>query len=380
MGDRAQLKVLILSGNTGEGHNSAARAIEAGLADKNIVCETRDVLTFKSEKTSEGIAGLYSSVIKKAPKFFGVIFTLGKWYDDLRLPSPIYKSNARYADKLYEYIKENGYNCVICTHLFAMQAITAVRRKYQLAIDCYGVMTDYVIHPFVKDSDLDGYFVPSEAVAKQFMKKGFPREKLFVTGIPVHAEFSQSITKQEARESLNLPQDKKTVVIMTGGAGCGKVAKLCKKLNKTFGDDKLFVVLTGRNEKLKAKLDAKFADNAKFKAVEFTQETYLYLKAADCVLSKAGGLSSTEIAVANVPLIHLKAVPGLETINLKYFSRNGLSLRANNIGQAVKRLKEFFASASCAEEIIAAQKQYINANATEQLINTIGEHDRDCEK
>lgn len=366
-------KILILSCGTGEGHNSAAYAIEAGLTAENIACEVKDVLTFKSERASRRVAALYNGVITKAPKLFGLVYTLGKWYDALRLPSPVYRANAGYADKLYEYIKINGYNRIVCTHFFAMQAVTAVRRKYNLSVGCYGVMTDYTIHPFVKDSDLDGYFVPTERVARQFMRKGFARNKLHITGIPVHRKFASNVTKQSAREGLNLPQNKKIVAVMTGGSGCGKVAKLCKKLNGAFDEEYLFIVLTGRNGKLTVGLTDKFKNNNKIRVIPFTPDVHLYIKASDVVLSKSGGLSSTEISVSNVPLVHLKAIPGLETANLKYFSGNGLSLRADTVRKAVKQTKRLLSDVGCAAAMVEKQKSLINAEAAEDIIGMITE-------
>ena len=153
---------------------------------------------------------------------------------------------------------------------------------------------------------------------------------------------------------------------MTGGTGCGKIEKLCKKLDRAF-DEGLFIILTGRNEKLKAKLDSMFKENAKFQTVAFTPNVHFYLKAADCVLSKSGGLSSTEIAVANVPLIHMKAIPGLETANLKYFSKNGLSLSANTVREAVNHIRQLLSENSYTEAILAIQRFYIKADATERI-------------
>lgn len=360
-------KVIILSCGTGEGHNSAAKAIQAVLYEKGITSDIIDVLTFKSETASERVAKLYNFAIKKTPKLFGVIYTLGKWYDDLRLPSPIYRANAKYSEKLYGYIVGKNYDCVICTHFFAMLAMTAVRRKYGLATKCYGILTDYTIHPFLKDSDIDGYFVPNETVAKQFIKKGYKVDKIFITGIPVHPKFNISFTKQEAREILKLPTEKKIIAVMTGGAGCGKVVKLCRKLNGAFDGSYTFMVLTGHNGELYERLFKLFGENGKFKALPFTGDAHKYLKAADAVLSKSGGLSSTEAAVANVPLIHLKAIPGLETANLKYFARNGLSLRADTVGQAVKRIKQILSDDAFTENMLAKQKLLIKAHAAESI-------------
>ncbi len=321
---------------------------------------------------------MYNAVIKKAPALFGAVYTLGRVYDNLRLPSPIYSANAKYADGLYSYIRQNGFNCVICTHLFAMSAMTEVKRKYILSsVKGYGIMTDYTMHPFIKDSDLDGYFVPNATVAEQFVKKGFPREKLFVTGIPVRPEFNLRISKQDARISLNLPLDKKIIVIASGGAGCGKIIKLSKRMNKAFDERYLFLVLTCRNDKLKEKLDGIFKDNAKFRSAPFTADVHSYLKAADCVLSKPGGLSSTEIAVTNVPLVHLKAIPGPETANLKYFSGNGLSLRADTVKKAVENTVQLLNDESYCKIICKLQKFTVRADAAERIVKKITETIKD---
>lgn len=370
---RYRPRVLILSCGTGEGHNSAAKAIEANLKEKDVFCEVKDVLSFRSEKAGGRAAGVYNTVIKKAPKLFGAVYTLGRLYDNLRLPSPIYKLNSAYAEKLYAYITVCGFQCIVCTHLFAMEAMTAVRRSFYLTARCYGVLTDYTMHPFIKDSDLDGYFVPNEQTRRQFVRKGFAKEKVFPTGIPVHPKFVCKTSKQEARERLNIPREKKVVAVMTGGAGCGRIVSLCKELASDTDGSHLIFVFTGRNGKLKQKLDGRFAHDRRFRTVAFTPDIGYYLNAADVVISKSGGLSSTEIAVMNVPLVHLKAIPGLETANLKYFSDNGLSFRADNVKAAVAGADRLLSDRALAEEMMEKQRRYIKAGATESLVGKITE-------
>lgn len=167
------MKVLILSCGTGEGHNSAARAVEESLLKRNIDCEVRDAVSFRSERAKKKVASVYSSIITKMPSLFGAAYVLGGWYDGLRLPSPIYSANAKYAEKLYEYIAANGVNCVICTHLFAMEAMTAVRERYGCGVRVYGILTDYTAIPFYKDCVLDGWFVPNARAETQLVKRGY---------------------------------------------------------------------------------------------------------------------------------------------------------------------------------------------------------------
>lgn len=359
-----QQKVLLLSCGTGEGHNSAAYAIENNLKTMGIFCETKDVGEFISKQNVEKVNGRYARLIRRAPNLFGFVFAMGMAYDRLHLPSPIYPKYAKCAEPIYKYIKEKGFTRVICTHFFAMNAMTELRKRHGKGIPCYGVMTDYVIHPFVKETDMDGYFVPDGKVAGQFMKLGFNAERIIISGIPVHPKFNLSITKEEARHKLGLDLNAKTVLILTGSEGCGKVKKLCKKLSKEFDDTCNFLVMCGRNDSLKHKLDEDFGRLNNFKTVGFTSDINLYLKAADCVLSKSGGLSITEAAVANVPLISLNAVPGLESANFKTFTKHGLSLNGKTAKRVVKSIRLLIDNEALAANMQSLQRRYVEANAT----------------
>ncbi len=366
------LKVLILSCSTGEGHNSAAKAIAQSLEDAGIDCEVKDVLTFKSKRTSQNVSSVYSGVIKNTPALFGLAYNLGWAYDCLKLPSPIYSCNAKYASKLSEYIREKGVNCVICAHLFAMEAMTAVR-KQGLYVRTYGVLTDYTTIPFYKDTDLDGYFVPTREVGEQLVKKGITGGKVIISGIPVHPKFNSRISKAEARQALEIPQRTHVLAVMTGGAGCGNVVKLCDELGKLLPADSRVIVFTGKNKKLKDKLDKKFGDIPRFTAVAFTPEVHVYLRACDAVISKAGGLSSTEIAVLNVPLIHMKAIPGLETANSGYFSSHGLSLCAKSAKKVAYLAAGVLSNERLQEIMRRRQRDTVAATSSEFIIKRITE-------
>ena len=88
-------KVLILSCSTGEGHNSAAKAIETALKKKGIAYELTDPVSFKSEKMQNFVSNLYNVTIKKAPAVFGAVYKLGELYSEANLPSPVYWANSR---------------------------------------------------------------------------------------------------------------------------------------------------------------------------------------------------------------------------------------------------------------------------------------------
>ncbi|MFQ6976903.1 MAG: hypothetical protein ACLRSD_07905 [Oscillibacter sp.] len=61
------MKVLILSCNTGEGHNSCAAALEEECRNQNIPCDTEDALRFISPEVSRFISNWHVRIYRHAP-------------------------------------------------------------------------------------------------------------------------------------------------------------------------------------------------------------------------------------------------------------------------------------------------------------------------
>lgn len=368
------MKVLVLSCSTGEGHNSAAKAVMEALALKGAECEFIDPISFKSEKMMRRVSSTYNNIIIKVPTLFGVIYRIGAIYESLHLKSPVAWANSKYADKLSEYIKEKGFDSVVCTQLFAMQAMVAAKEKHGINLPVSCVLTDYTVIPFYKDAkSLEHHFVPTVEIKDKLVKIGFSEEQIEVTGIPTSPKFSIPLSKSEAKRMLSIPEDKRVVSILSGGAGCGKIVKICREMNKHLDESHVICVFTGKNEKLKDKLNKEFGKNEKIKIVTFTPDINVYVKASDAVLSKPGGLSSTEIAAANRALVHMKAIPGCESYNIKYFNENNLSVPGKSVKSAVKQTERLLRDQRLAEEIERSQRALIPANAAEIIANRITE-------
>lgn len=365
------MKILIATCSTGEGHNGAARAIAEKLGELNVPYEICDPLDFKSKRAARRASAVYARTIKYAPALFGAIYELGRLYDSFPLATPVYCANASYADEFYGYIKRGGFDCVVCTHLFAMQAITAVNRKFGCRIPCYGVLTDYVAIPFYKETDLDGYFVTHEEVRRQLVEKGVPRSKIHCSGIPVSGAIHTLGGRREARTRLGIPQDKAVISVLSGGAGCGKIVRLCKKLLNKFGNRAEIYAFPAKNARLYGRLNKKFGACENVKIIPFTCDLPLYIASSDVVLSKAGGLSSTEIAAAGVPLVHVKSIHGCETANRRYFAENGASVYCPTAGGAAEQVAKLLSDPAAAEEMRANQRRLIDAFAVDSIVQTV---------
>ena len=328
------MKILILSCNTGGGHNSAALAVQEALHERGAWAEIVDPLSFAGDAAKEAASNLYNSIIRNVPRAFGVIYRVGELADSALPKSPVYMANALYADKLLAYIRRENIDAVVSTHLYGMEAMTAIRKKLGERVPNYGVLTDYTCIPFFSDTQLDGYFIPHRDLRGELAAKGIDEKLMYDTGIPVSARFSQRLGQSEARERLDLPRRGAVYLVMTGGVGCGNVSEICDGLRAGDDSDFLACVLTGRNEELRAELAERYRGEPRVRPVEFTREVSVYMNAADVLITKPGGLSSTEAAAARVPLVHWITIPGCEERNADFFSARGMSVQTRSPGEA----------------------------------------------
>lgn len=365
------LNILILSCFTGEGHNSAAHAVEEALLKYGAECELVDPVSFQSKRAQNFVSGFYNGMIKKTPKAFGALYKAGALYSATDITSPVYLANAHYAETLYKYITDKQFDAVISTHLYGMEVMTAIHKRLNASIPSYGVMTDYTCIPFFTETLLDGYFVPACGVKTQLAQKNVPEERIWETGIPVSAKFNQHISKMEAREVLSIAQEEKVYLIMTGGVGCENMVSLCDEILSTAQDHSKILVMTGRNDHLNEKLRERYGETSPVRAIGFTEKVNLYMNASDVMISKPGGLSSTEAAVANIPLVHYNAIPGCETQNATFFAEHGLSCWAKSKQEAATYAKELAYDTQRSERMRTMQRQLINPDAANDIVRYV---------
>lgn len=366
------MKFLLLSCSTGEGHNHCARAVADALEAIGAKTEFLDMLNMFGDPGPLSFDKLLNRISTKTPEVFGMMYHAGSMFSSTGVTSPVYLANIRHARQLNDFIRQNAYDAVICSHLFPMETLTYLRKHGMHGVRCYGVLSDYTCIPFLAETELDGYFLPHGDVKAECVRAGMPEKKLIVTGMPVSRAFScGNLSKQEARAELGLPADKKIYMIMTGGIGCGDAVSLCDCLRRVPDKNTLLCVLPGKNEQLRAALEAGYSDGVE--VVPFTDKVALYMRAADVLLSKAGGISSSEAAVLGVPLVHTMVIPGVETLNAEFFMSHGMSFFAENIFEAARFADRLVFDRKAADRMLSAQKECVPQRGAELIAKTVTE-------
>ena len=338
------MNVLILSCNTGEGHNSAGKAIKYYFEENGDVCYMADAIAFRSEKISKIVADGHVFIYTKTPKMFDLVYNGAELFskkESSKHDSVLFTLLAKGAVKLYEYLCEHDIERIICMHPIASQLLTKVFRDHpELNIPSYLVATDYTASPGVGESNVDVFISPHPDTEHEFIKRGVSKAKIVPIGIPINHAFTELPEKSAARERLDIPKENKVALIMCGSMGCGPIEKVAEKIAEGMREKTTLVIICGRNEKLYRSLLPLSAENDNVRLLGFTDKMALYMSAADLFVTKPGGLSSTEAACVGLPMVMIDAVAGCETYNLNFFTSNGFAVTSEKYDGIVTQTLE----------------------------------------
>lgn len=330
------MRVLILSCNAGEGHNSASKAIKDTFDEGGVYCEIVDALAFISRSSSNVISKGHVKIYRHTPSLFnhGYRFMenhpkmMGR-YSGVNL---FLKAGSR---KMKKYITEGNFDTVICTHPFCGMMITNVKRRYGLNLKTCIVGTDYTCSPGSTQNTVDYYFIPDETLIEDFASKGAPREKIVVSGIPVRGIFKKSVAKAEAKKALGIPEDMPHLVMMCGSMGCGPIEEMAELICKNISTEHYLTIICGTNAKLYKSLTKNYSNVQNVAIKGYTKEVPLYMDSADIYMTKAGGISTSEALKKAVPMVFIKAVAGCEDYNVDFFVKMGAAITSDNINELV---------------------------------------------
>ncbi len=366
------MNVLALTCGTGGGHNTACAAVAEAMAARGHAVRTLNPYTLKNDQVAEVVDKAYILLAQKAPNAFGAAYKLGDVYRNLPFPSPVYRLNRLMEPLLEEYIEENHFDAAVTTHLFPAEMLTSMKRRGRVKMPrtCF-VATDYACIPFTEETDLDRYVIPAKALTAEFVGRGIDPERIRPLGIPVRAAFRQQEDRTAVRARLSLDPDKKVILVAGGSIGAGSIRQVVSILLDRYEPSAQIIVVCGSNQDLENQVREAFGGRCT--VLGFTDKMADYMKASDLYLSKPGGLSSTEAAVAGTALVHITPIPGCETSNMHFFAQNGMSLAVTSPEDELTAACDKLLDSAAREAMIAAQRRIIPADAATAICELLEE-------
>ncbi len=326
------MRTLILSCNTGEGHNSCAKAIKEYYDQIGEVCVIDDALRFISPAASKMVAGGHVFIYRHLPGVFKWGYTLSEKHPALYSNgSAVYRFMAQGSERLHRRIVAGNFDAVVCTHMFASLMLTEMLARHPMALATSFVATDYTCSPSVKDSIVDRYFIPDAVLAPDFECAVITEDKMVPTGIPVRQMFYTSLPRDEAKRRAGVPPEHKHLLLMCGSMGCGPMEELVKLLSHGLSSDQHITVVCGRNARLEQKLHKQYGLRHNIHIRGYVQDMSALMDSADLYLTKPGGISVTEAAVKALPMVLIDAVAGCESYNSIHFIRKGGAKTGNTV-------------------------------------------------
>lgn len=360
------MRVLILSADAGKTANSAAAAVAEQLEKLNMESELLDALIMVPEK-GEMLSRWSTSRIS-----LNLSRRMGRSYlsEERHAAKTLYHHCALGADALHSALEQGNYDAVLCVHVFSCMMMTAVRRKYGATPPFYFLATDYACAPGVSELDANGYFIPHRMLFGDFIRCGFPADKLYATGIPVHSRFRSHRPERAAlRRELGLPEDGRLVLLRAGNLQHKHTAHRIRSLLKALPKDVSLAVLCGKNEKLLRQLEA--APRPRLFARGFDVEPEKYLFASDLCVSRARAVSNTEALFCGIPLVLYRETRGMEAKNFEFLINSGVAQGSWSWRDVVQSVVQLLTNETIRTQMDEAVRAFLPANPAEQICKAI---------
>lgn len=324
-------RILILTVLAGMGHIRAAEAVCEGIKEVDSQAKVRLVNPLAS--TNPCLSWFINTCYLWIAKHFPWLW--GWFYDSSAISSrrsPLrYFGRKKYSLSIQKDIKGFKPQVIVSTHPFTTDGTAELKRRGVIDLPLVSIATDYHIHPFGISDFVDLFIVPGHRLAYGLESRGIAAERIKVCGIPVSPKFKEVKGKGEQRKVLNITENLPVVLILSGGFGLGPIEKLIRSFAGIDYPLQLLVV-AGRNEKLKRRLEEIIKGIlVPVKIYGFVSNMESLMEAANLVVSKPGGISTSEAIIKGLPLIFIKPVKGQEVQNVNHLVEEGIALYPENI-------------------------------------------------
>ena len=328
------MKVLIFYASYGGGHLNAAKSIENCIKTNytDIDVEMIDCMKYVNKTIEKVTTAAYREMAKKAP------WAWGRIYSDAQkgpLAHITTRSNKIMAIKLLKLLREKKPDLIISTHPFGSQMCSYLKRKNKIDSKIATIMTDFAPHDqwLVGHEYTDYFFVAHNKMKDYLISKGISENKVFDTGIPISENFQKLYNKKEIFDKYNLDESKFTILFFGGGEfGLGKtrtVQIFNNFVEETKNNNIQIIAISGKNPKMKSAFEEVVDSNnanSTVKIIEFSNEVPKLMAIANLVVTKPGGLTTSESLASHLPMVVINPIPGQEEENAEFLESKNIAV------------------------------------------------------
>lgn len=317
------MNVLILTAKYGMGHYTVSMALKQEIESEDIQVEVVDFFDVVFPKMKKVIYKVFDFLVSRCSNLYNFFYK----FSANSSFAPFNKILKRRIEKL---IEENNTDIIISSFPVCTKYISTYKKENHRILKLYTYITDIEANKEWISEEIDTYFVASDETKMQIVNYGVPLEKVKVVGIPVRKEFKEEMCLK----------DKNEIVIM--GGGLGLIPDIEETLEDLIKNENIHItLLAGKNEKLFHQYSNKYNNMT---VVAYTNEVYKYMKKAQLIITKAGGITLFEAIHLKTPMYILQPFLSQEIGNAKFIEKYKIGVVnwnkrenfANNVIQLLK--------------------------------------------
>lgn len=357
-------KILICTISIGNGHRSVTKTLSDYLQSKDNAYEVEvvDVYRYLSPVIARMINRLYESSIKYLPSVYEKFYE--KTDEDPLLNDKINLSSAPKFKKML-----NSVNPDLIIHTYPSMFYIKYH-KHENRVPAISIVTDYYAHKYWLQKNIDYYITPTKQVKLQMEHLGIASDCIYDYGIPIKETFYRKLSLEEKRALLvkyNLPIDQKILLVMSGGLGMGKIVEVFQKLKDSHYH---LIVLAGKNQLLKDELEAINNGHTILPFVDYVDDL---VNLSHGIITKPGGLTTTEVIASNKPIFVINPIPGQEEWNSRYILNEGLGRRIYSLDMLKFDIDSLLSNPLRLEYIEKMSRELSHPNCLENIFRVIKE-------
>lgn len=341
-------KILIFYGAYGGGHLSAAKAIKNYINSNYPDCETMmvDCVEYINKYLNKVSTTAYKEMAKKAPWMWKKIYNNSEHGALAKISTT---SNKLMSKKLNHILQDFNPDLVISTHPFSNQMCTNLKKAKKITCKIATVLTDMAPHSqWTVDAEyIDYFFVANKEMKEALSDEGIADFKIFVTGIPLSERFKDQFDKESICKDFGLDPNKLTILFFAGGEfglGRKRTSLIFRALIRLFKNYQI-VAISGKNKKMNSrfkKMVEAYDVADRVKVLDYTNKVPELMHISYLVVTKPGGLTTTESLVSGLPIIVINPIPGQEEENADFLVRNGVAIWIKNDDNVARILKHLY--------------------------------------
>jgi len=366
------MKVLITSVSAGTGHVKAAQAVHAAFKSAYPDVETAhiDLMDYVSPLFKNIYVNKYIALVHYAPRLWKILYHMtanpgaGSFFQSCLGPL-----QRLFVKPFLDYIQEFKPDAILTTHFLIPQVLPAHMSvgKKSVLVGC--VVTDYEYHHFWINEGAHHYFLATETLAHEYVRRGHSSLNLTVSGIPISPVFSGDVSASSIRRAYNLEDNRPVLLVLSGGFGIGPLEDIVRR---AFSLEPSLHIITvaGTNQRLRRELDEMVPpSHVSLLNLGLVDNMHELLSVCDLVVTKAGGMTVSECLAKGAAMLFFGSIPGQEESNAAFVESLGAGYRAKDLAHLEKLMSQLLTNPGILNEV----KHHAAAHAKPRAAFTIAE-------